>query len=54
MTELCADVVAQAASTTGIGIACNDNTGHVRDNVILNYATGILAACDNAGGNSVD
>jgi hypothetical protein len=40
--------------TTGTGIACADNTSHVRDNVILKYGTGIAVACHDAGGNSVN
>ena len=48
------NVIGQASSTTGFGIACLDNTSHVRDNVILKYATGIAVACDDAGGNSVN
>jgi len=47
------NAIGQAASTTGFGVSCHDNTTQVRDNVILNYATGIAVACDNAGGNSV-
>src|SRR5436190_948842 len=48
------NVIGQASSTTGFGIACLDNTSHVRDNVILKYATGIAVACHDAGGNSVN
>ena len=48
------NAIGQASVTTGFGIVCNDNTSHVRDNVILKYATGIAVACDDAGGNSVN
>jgi hypothetical protein len=48
------NAIGQASLTTGFGIACHDSTSHVRDNVILNYGTGIQVACDNAGGNSVN
>ena len=48
------NAIGQASLTTGFGIACNDNTSHVRDNVILKYATGIAVACHDAGGNSVN
>jgi hypothetical protein len=48
------NVIGQASVTTGFGISCNDNTSHVRDNVILKYGTGIAVACDDAGGNSVN
>jgi parallel beta-helix repeat protein len=48
------NAIGQASSTTGRGVACLDNTSHVRDNVILNYVTGISVACHDAGGNSVD
>jgi len=47
------NAIGQASSTTGFGVTCLDNTSQVRDNVILNYGTGIQMACDNAGGNSV-
>ena len=46
------NVIGQASLTTGFGIACADNTSHVRDNVLLKYATGIAVACHDAGGNS--
>jgi len=46
------NAIGQAALTTGFGISCADNTSHVRDNVILKYATGIAVACHDAGGNS--
>jgi parallel beta-helix repeat protein len=48
------NAIGQASSTTGFGVACHDNTSHVRDNVILNYGTGIAVACHDAGGNSVN
>ena len=46
------NAIGQASVTTGFGIVCNDNTSHVRDNVILKYATAIAVACHDAGGNS--
>ena len=46
------NAIGQACLTTGFGIACADNTSHVRDNVLLKYATGIAVACHDAGGNS--
>jgi hypothetical protein len=48
------NAIGQPSSTTGFGIACLDNTSHVRDNVILKYATAIAVACHDAGGNSVN
>jgi hypothetical protein len=48
------NVIAEPAATTGFGISCMDSTSHVRDNVILNYGADIQAACDNAGGNSLN
>src|SRR5437763_13782887 len=48
------NAIGQASVTTGFGIVCNDNTSHVRANVILKYATGIAVACHDAGGNSVN
>jgi hypothetical protein len=46
------NVIGQASVTTGFGIACFDNTSHVRDNVTLKYGTPIAMACHDAGGNS--
>ena len=46
------NAIGQASLTAGFGVSCADNTSHVRDNVILKYATGIAVACDDAGGNS--
>jgi hypothetical protein len=48
------NAIGQASLTTGFGVACADNTSHVRDNVILHYGTGIAAACHDAGGNSAN
>jgi len=48
------NAIGQPSSTPGTGVVCVDNTSHVRDNVILNYGTGIQAACHDAGGNSVN
>jgi hypothetical protein len=46
------NAIGQASVTTGFGVACADNTSHVRDNITLKYGTGIQAACHDAGGNS--
>jgi hypothetical protein len=46
------NVIGQVSLTTGFGIACLDNTSHVRDNVTLKYGTPIAVACHDAGGNS--
>lgn len=48
------NAIGQDSLTTGFGVSCGDNTSHVRDNVILNYGTGIAVACHDAGGNSVN